>query len=69
MILYSIIQINQLQSGGYPPTKLEYFKPAGTTGESTIIWGEGTMPGLAVTVDECYSFFRSIAMIVYMIMH
>ena len=62
------VVIDDLVFNEYPPTRIDYFKGAGATGISEIIWGDGTMPGLSVTVVECYSFFRSIAIIGYMIM-
>lgn len=62
------VVIDDLVFNEYPPTRIDYFKNAGTTGVSEIIWGDGSMPGLSVTINQCYSFFRSIAIIGYMIM-
>lgn len=62
------VVIDDLVFNEYPPTRIDYFKAAGDAGVSEIIWGDGSMPGLSVTVEECYSFFRSIAIIGYMIM-
>ena len=53
---------------GYLPTRLDYFKEEGNTHFSPIIWGESGLAGLYKTVNDCYSFFRKIAIMVYMVM-
>ena len=64
------ITIDDLVFNQYPETKIDYFTDLRGGEYSKIIWGtDGSgNGGLSHTVNECYSFFNKIAILVYMVM-
>lgn len=65
------ITIDDIVFNQYPETKIDYFTGLKDSGNySKIIWGtDGNgNGGLSHTVNECYSFFNKIAILVYMVM-
>ena len=67
------LTIDDIVFNQYPETKVDYFndlKDSDTEKCSGIIWGTGKdgNGGLSHTVNECYSFFNKIAILVYMVM-
>ena len=64
------VTIDDIVFNKYPATKVDYFKDLKGGEYSEIIWGtDGNgNGGLSYTVNECYSFFNKIAVLVYMVM-
>ena len=64
------ITIDDVVFNKYPATKIDYFQSLRDGESSEIIWGtDGNgNGGLSHTVNECYSFFNKIAVLVYMVM-
>lgn len=64
------ITVDDIVFNQYPETKIDYFSDLKGGESSKIIWGtagDGN-GGLSHTVNECYSFFNKIAVLVYMVM-
>ncbi len=64
------ITIDDVVFNNYTPVKVDYFKDMKNGEVSEIIWGEdgSGQGGLYYTINECYSFFNKIAILVYMVM-
>lgn len=64
------ITIDDIVFNNYAPVKIDYFQSIKNAEYSELIWGEGGdgSGGLYNTINECYSFFNKIAILVYMVM-
>lgn len=62
------ITVDDVVFNQYAPVKVDYFESLKDGEVSELIWGSGGMPGLATTVNQCYSFFNKIAIMVYVVM-
>lgn len=64
------ITVDDIVFNNYSETKIDYFNDLKGSEYSKIIWGSGGdgNGGLSKTVNECYSFFNKIAVLVYMVM-
>lgn len=62
------ITIDDVVFNEYAPVKVDYFESLKDGKTSELIWGANGMPGLSTTVNQCFSFFNKIAIMVYMVM-